>query len=264
MVTPSLTNPRHWRRAGRDLRRCKQSKTKQNKKHQSQFIGYTRENTRSRSVSQTKTRPTPLGQRIRRSDLNNRRSDTFGEKRRQASPPLPALTSCSYLDLHQALHRLDLRLAEGPPVLGADIRPHRQVGRLVRCLKHTGTWLNPGTPEREERGGRGLVSASGISAFSGGLSLFLPDSDHAVSRTPALVTSQPPTGTGYDTVERKDFWRSSKQQEQIQIRRRNGMNVPAGGSEVETTSCIRGSEQSYVGAVVSVFLLTFTLEGLDI
>lgn len=45
----------------------------------------------------------------------------------------------SYLDLHHAFHGLDLGLAEGSSVLGTDICPHCQVGRLVYCLQHTHT-----------------------------------------------------------------------------------------------------------------------------
>lgn len=43
----------------------------------------------------------------------------------------------SHLDLDEAFYSLDLGLAEGSSVLGTDVRPHCQVGRLVCCLKHT-------------------------------------------------------------------------------------------------------------------------------
>lgn len=42
----------------------------------------------------------------------------------------------SHLDLDKAFYSLDLGLAEGSSVLGTDVRPHCQVGRLVCCLKH--------------------------------------------------------------------------------------------------------------------------------
>lgn len=45
----------------------------------------------------------------------------------------------SHLDLDEAFYSLDLGLAEGSSVLGTDVRPHCQVGRLVCCLKHTHT-----------------------------------------------------------------------------------------------------------------------------
>lgn len=43
--------------------------------------------------------------------------------------------SVSYLNLDHSFDGLDFGLAEGPSVLGADIRPDCQVGRLIHCLK---------------------------------------------------------------------------------------------------------------------------------
>ena len=57
--------------------------------------------------------------------------------RGRASRLRPSLQS--HLDLDEAFHSLDLGLAEGSSVLGADIRPHCQVGRLVCCLQHRHT-----------------------------------------------------------------------------------------------------------------------------
>lgn len=45
----------------------------------------------------------------------------------------------SYLDLDQAFHGLDFCFTESSSVLGADIRPDCQVGRLVCCLQHRHT-----------------------------------------------------------------------------------------------------------------------------
>lgn len=41
----------------------------------------------------------------------------------------------TYLDFHKPFHRLNLCLAEGTTVLGTDISPHCQVGRLICCLE---------------------------------------------------------------------------------------------------------------------------------
>lgn len=47
----------------------------------------------------------------------------------------------AYLHFDEAFHSLDLGLAEGSSVLGTDIRPHCQVGRLVCCL-HPNTHIH--------------------------------------------------------------------------------------------------------------------------
>lgn len=60
-------------------------------------------------------------------------------KRPQKSEVQHIRTSRSHLDLHHAFHSLDLGLAERSSVLGTDIRPDCQVGRLICCLKHKHT-----------------------------------------------------------------------------------------------------------------------------